>query len=83
VGPVSGNRIGDYGFLADGRTGALVGRDGSVDWWCPSRFDGPSVFARMLDDEGGHWSIRPDGDFEVERAYLDETLALRTVFTWH
>jgi GH15 family glucan-1,4-alpha-glucosidase len=78
--PVSGNRIGDYGFLADGRTGALVGRDGAVDWWCPSRFDGPSVFARMLDEAGGHWTIRPEADFEVEREYLDETLVLRTVF---
>lgn len=77
---MTSNRIEDYGFLSDGRTGALVGRDGSVDWWCPSRFDGPSVFARTLDEGGGHWSIRPDGDFEVERAYLDETLVLRTVF---
>ncbi|MFI6762731.1 glycoside hydrolase family 15 protein [Micromonospora sp. NPDC050417] len=77
---MTGNRIGDYGFLADGRTGALVGRDGSVDWWCPTRFDGPSVFARLLDDRGGHWSIRPDRDFSVERAYLDDTLVLRTVF---
>ncbi|WP_329106639.1 glycoside hydrolase family 15 protein [Micromonospora sp. NBC_01699] len=78
---MTGNRIGDYGFLADGRTGALVGRDGAVDWWCPSRFDGPSVFARMLDEGGGHWTIRPAADFEVEREYLDETLVLRTVFT--
>ncbi|WP_326563050.1 glycoside hydrolase family 15 protein [Micromonospora sp. NBC_01796] len=78
---MNGNRISDYGFLADGLTGALVGRDGSVDWWCPLRFDSPSVFARLLDDGGGHWSIRPEADFEVERAYLDETLVLRTVFT--
>lgn len=68
-------------MLADGRTAALVDRDGSVNWWCPSRFDGPSVFCRLLDDQGGHWSIRPRGAFEVERAYVPGTLALRTVFT--
>lgn len=78
---MTGNPIGDYGFLADGRTGVLVGRDGSVDWWCPTRFDGPSVFARMLDDDGGHWSIRPDDHFDVDRDYLTDTLVLRTVFT--
>ncbi|MEE6263491.1 glycoside hydrolase family 15 protein [Plantactinospora sonchi] len=76
------SRIDEYGLLADGRSGALVSRDGSVDWWCPARFDGPSVFARLLDnDTGGHWYIRPAGDFDVERRYLDETLVLRTVFT--
>ena len=78
---MSTGRIDDYGFLADGRTGALVGRDGSVDWWCPARFDAPSVFARLLDDGGGHWSIRPGDHFEVDRGYLDDTLVLRTVFT--
>ncbi|MGK5740093.1 glycoside hydrolase family 15 protein [Micromonospora sp. URMC 103] len=75
------SHIEDYGYLADGRSGALVGRDGSVDWWCPARFDAPSVFARLLDDDGGHWSIRPAGEYDVQRHYLDDTLVLRTVFT--
>ncbi|MGX7675029.1 glycoside hydrolase family 15 protein [Plantactinospora sp. DSM 117369] len=73
-------RIDDYGYLADGRSGALVGRDGSVDWWCPPRFDAPSVFARLLDESGGHWWIRPAGEYRVERSYLQDTLVLRTVF---
>ncbi|MFC6016966.1 glycoside hydrolase family 15 protein [Plantactinospora solaniradicis] len=74
-------RIDEYGYLADGRSGALVGRDGSVDWWCPSRFDAPSVFGRLLGDDGGHWWIRPAGEYQVERSYLDDTLVLRTVFS--
>jgi GH15 family glucan-1,4-alpha-glucosidase len=72
--------IGDYGFLSDCQSAALVSRDGSVDWYSPPRFDSPSVFARLLDEEGGHWSIRPAGDYEVERAYLDDTMVLRTEF---
>jgi len=72
--------IGDYGFLADGHTGALIGREGSIDWYCPSRFDTPSVFARLLDPEGGHWSIRPVQATVVEREYLDGTMVLRTAF---
>jgi hypothetical protein len=58
-----------------------VDRAGSVNWWCPARFDAPSVFGRLLDDDAGHWVIQPDGDFTCERAYLDDTLVLRTVFT--
>ncbi|MGC5381777.1 glycoside hydrolase family 15 protein [Micromonospora sp. DT68] len=73
-------QISDHGFLADGRSAALVDRSGSVNWWCPGRYDAPSVFARLLDDDAGHWSIRPVADFTVERRYLDDSLVLRTVF---
>ncbi len=72
--------IGDYALLSDCQSTALVSRNGSVDWYSPPRFDSPSVFARLLDEEGGHWSIRPAGDYEVERAYLDDTMVLRTEF---
>ncbi|MEH0936982.1 glycoside hydrolase family 15 protein [Micromonospora psammae] len=74
-------RISDHGFLADGRSAVLVDRHGSVNWWCPARFDNPSIFGRLLDDRAGHWSIRPEGDFTTERSYLEDTLVLRTVFT--
>lgn len=74
-------RIGDHGFLADGRSAVLVDRAGSVNWWCPQRFDGPSVFGRLLDDDAGHWSIQPEGHFTCERSYLEDTLVLRTTFT--
>jgi GH15 family glucan-1,4-alpha-glucosidase len=74
-------RISEHGFLADGRSAALVDRAGAVNWWCPARFDGPSVFGRLLDDGAGHWSIRPEGDFTTGRSYLEDTLVLRTVFT--
>ncbi len=72
--------VGDYAFISDCHSAALVRSDGSVDWWCPERFDSPSVFARLLDEKGGHWSIRPEGPFEAERAYLEGTMVLRTEF---
>ncbi|MGC4805158.1 glycoside hydrolase family 15 protein [Micromonospora sp. DT233] len=71
--------ISDYGFLSDCRSGALVGRDGSVDWWCPDRFDGPSVFGRLLDRAAGHWRLAPLAPARVQRAYRPDTLVLRTV----
>src|SRR5688500_6910407 len=73
--------IADYGLLSDCSSAALASRDGSIDWFCLPRFDSPAVFARILDPEAGHWSIRPAGEFEVERRYLDGTLVLETVFT--
>ena len=72
--------IGDYALLSDCRSAALVSRAGSVDWLCFPRFDGPSVFARLLDDDAGHFAIRPAGQAEVTRAYLDQTMALETTF---
>src|SRR5438552_3239706 len=72
--------IGDYGLLSGCRSAALVSRAGSVDWLCFPRFDAPAVFARILDPEGGHFSIRPAGDFSASRAYVDQTMVLETTF---
>ncbi|MEV6690396.1 glycoside hydrolase family 15 protein [Micromonospora sp. NPDC051196] len=75
--------ISDYGFLSDCRSGALVGTDGSVDWWCPHRFDSPAVFARLLDTDAGHWRLAPaaagSAGHRVLRSYQPDTLVLRTV----
>jgi GH15 family glucan-1,4-alpha-glucosidase len=73
--------IGEYALLSDCRSAALISREGSVDWLCAPRFDGPSVFCRLLDEAGGHFSIRPAGEFHVSRRYVDQTLVLETTFT--
>ena len=62
--------IGEYGLLADCNSAALVGRDGSIDWLCLPRYDADAIFARMLDPDAGHWSIRPAGAFTSVRRYL-------------
>ena len=72
--------ISDYALLSDCRSAALVSRAGSVDWLCFPRFDAPAVFARILDPDGGHFAIRPVGDCQVSRAYVDQTMALETTF---
>lgn len=72
--------IADYALLSDCHSAALVSRDGSVDWLCFPRFDGPSVFARLLDDRAGHWSIGPTDQAEVFRRYQHATMVLETAF---
>jgi GH15 family glucan-1,4-alpha-glucosidase len=71
--------VGDYALLSDCRTAALVSRTGSVDWLCFPRFDGPAVFARLLDDDAGHFAVRVPGA-ATSRRYLDQTMALETTF---
>jgi GH15 family glucan-1,4-alpha-glucosidase len=73
--------IADYGVIGDLRTAALVGRDGSVDWWCLPRFNDPSVFAALLDaGRGGRWRIGPAGPATSEQRYLPGTNVLVTTF---
>ena len=53
--------IADHGLIGDLRTCALVGTDGTIDWFCAPRFDSPSVFGAILDtDRGGSWSLDAD-----------------------
>lgn len=52
--------IEDYGLIGNMHTAALVGMNGSIDWFCFPHFDSPSVFAAILDDKkGGHFKIEP------------------------
>jgi GH15 family glucan-1,4-alpha-glucosidase len=73
-------RIGDHAAIGDGRTVALVSRSGAIDWLCWPRFDSASVFASLVDDEGGHWTVAPTGRFRAERRYLPGTNVLETRF---
>ena len=71
-----------YGLIGDMYSAALVGIDGSVDWCCLPRFDSPSVFGAILDeDSGGRFRIGPAGDcIETTQEYVEDTNVLQTTF---
>ncbi|MDZ5663156.1 glycoside hydrolase family 15 protein [Nocardioides sp. S-58] len=73
--------IADHGLVGDLRTAALVATDGTIDWFCPGRFDKPSVFASILDPDAGSWRLGPeDPDARSQQYYHPETNILVTRF---
>jgi len=71
--------IGDYGFLSDCETTALVAPDGGVEWLCLPRMDSPSVFGAILDRGAGSFRISPDGvEVPAARRYVPGTMVLET-----
>jgi alpha,alpha-trehalase len=71
--------IGDYAFLSDCETTALVAPNGNVEWLCLPRMDSPSVFAAMLDRDAGGFRIGPaDVNVPAGRRYIPGTMVLET-----
>ncbi|MFI7426883.1 trehalase-like domain-containing protein [Micromonospora sp. NPDC049836] len=75
--------IAGYGLLGDTRTAALVSDDGAIDWMCVPRFDGESLFGRLVGGPlAGTFRAGPAGPATlVERRYRQHTTTLQT--TWH
>src|SRR5579884_2582757 len=75
--------IEDYGIIGDLHTVALVGKNGSIDWYCIPAFDAPSVFGALLDaEQGGSFQIELQDMSGVSRKqmYLPDTNILLTRF---
>ena len=77
--------IAEHGLVGDLHTVALVGTNGTIDWYCCPRFDSPSVFGAILDkDRGGFYSLRPTGDdWTSKQLYFPDTNVLITRFYTH
>jgi GH15 family glucan-1,4-alpha-glucosidase len=74
--------IAEHGLIGDLHTVALVGTEGTIDWYCCPRFDAPSLFGAILDRKrGGYWRIAPAGtDWTTKQLYFPDTNILITRF---
>lgn len=71
--------IEDYAFVSDRRGSALISKAGSVDWLCLPDFDSPASFAALLGGpQHGRWLLAPADPARTTRAYVEDTLVLRT-----
>jgi alpha,alpha-trehalase len=74
--------ISDYALIGDCHSAALVSSMGSIDWYCPVRFDAPAVFLRILDSrKGGYFSVAPVEPSSSRRHYIGDTNILQTIFS--
>jgi GH15 family glucan-1,4-alpha-glucosidase len=73
--------IEEHAIVGDLRTVALIGTNGTIDWYCPARFDAPSLFASLLDAErGGAFSLSCRTTVAPKQLYLPDTNILLTRF---
>jgi GH15 family glucan-1,4-alpha-glucosidase len=74
--------IAEHGIIGDMHSAALVGTDGTIDWYCCPSFDSPSVFGSILDkDRGGFYRIAPAVDgWTPKQLYMPDTNVLITRF---
>ena len=74
--------VSEHGLIGDMHSVALVGTNGTIDWYCPERFDAPSVFASILDcRRGGSFRIASTrSDVQTKQLYLPDTNVLITRF---
>ncbi|MFD7663488.1 glycoside hydrolase family 15 protein [Streptomyces sp. NPDC059788] len=80
-------RLEELALIGDLRTAALIDTSGTVQWYCPQRFDSPAVFAALLGtDDHGSWQLGPATGIDTapppatHRRYHDQSLVLET--TW-
>lgn len=74
--------IENYGLIGNMHTTALVGMNGSIDWFCFPYFDSPSIFAAILDEHKGGWfkiAIK-DNTATQKQYYWPDTNVLVTRF---
>lgn len=70
--------ISGLAVIGDRRTAAVVDRHGNIIWYCPVRFDNPSLFAALLDPAAGAWSVHLPDAVPGKRRYLGDSGVLES-----
>ena len=63
----------NFGIIGNCKSAALINENGSIDWCCLPKFDSPSIFAKILDnDKGGNFELVTDSKFKIYQKYSSE-----------
>jgi GH15 family glucan-1,4-alpha-glucosidase len=78
----------DYGLIGNGVISALISGAGSLDWFCAPHPDSEPLFGKILDPEGGEWSVQLLGvggealsNIQSRQTYIENTNLLVTELT--
>lgn len=72
--------IRDLALIGDQKSCALIDKNCTIAWYCLWRFDQPSLFSLLIDEQGGYWSVDAAGKVFSRRSYKDDTAILKTEF---
>jgi GH15 family glucan-1,4-alpha-glucosidase len=73
--------VSEHGLIGDMHCVALVGTNGTIDWYCCPSFDAPSVFGSLLDaDRGGCFELAAAAPAKTRQFYHPDTNVLITRF---
>ena len=71
----------NFGIIGNCKSAALINENGSIDWCCLPKFDSPSIFAKILDnDKGGNFELVTDSKFKISQKYSSDSCILSTRF---
>lgn len=65
------------GYISNQRTAALIDQT-SVIWFPVPKFDSPSIFTKLLDEDGGEFKIIPQSEIQKITQYYEYPLVLTT-----
>ncbi|MBF0363368.1 MAG: glycoside hydrolase family 15 protein [Oligoflexia bacterium] len=71
----------EYGLIGNCQISALISKLGSIEWLCLPRPDDPPVFGKILDPDGGEFSVELSEKFDGVQKYLPNTNVLQTILT--
>jgi GH15 family glucan-1,4-alpha-glucosidase len=74
-------RLESLGAVGNCQVGALVEDTGSLVWLCMPSFDSEPVCGRLLDPDGGDFTLGPAEGGRGTQRYLDNTNVLETTFS--
>lgn len=69
------------GLIGNCQVAALISNKGSIDWLCMPRPDSEPVFGRLLDKDGGYFTVESTLASQGKQYYLPNTVVLVTVVT--